>query len=316
MSTGSCSRGRIATTIVAAQRPPLGDDRPEDPGGRVAGLDPVGAPRPHAASMPQVTTRSHRPVVPIDEADGDVGRAKQVARGDAHAVQQTAGVPLGGQFQPDVDQRSQPRVGGSQVAGLLRELVGDQPKVLAIELRRRAARRPSSRVSDCAGEDVVDDRQHVRRRGGFRQDVGHATGPRQRPRFTLAVVRGVEHDGNPAGRRIETQLPDELIAVHHRHQHVGNDQIGTIGPDRGQSLAAIRRFDQAVSLMTQHRHQECPVGREVVNDQDGRHACGSSAESQGADVPVDIVTSGASTLCPAPFAVVFRTEQVIFRPGP
>ena len=45
-SDGSCSAGRIAAGIVAAQRPPLGDDRPEDPGDSVTSLDPVRAARP------------------------------------------------------------------------------------------------------------------------------------------------------------------------------------------------------------------------------------------------------------------------------
>jgi hypothetical protein len=45
-----------------------------------------------------------------------------------------------------------------------------------------------------------------------------------------------------------------------------------LGPDDGQSLAAIRRLEQPVSLMLQHRDEEDPVGREVVNDQNGRDA--------------------------------------------
>jgi hypothetical protein len=62
--------------------------------------------------------------------------AKQVARRYAHALTQPAGISLGRKFQPDIDQRSQSRVGGSQVPGLLREFVGQQSKVLATEFGR------------------------------------------------------------------------------------------------------------------------------------------------------------------------------------
>ena len=212
----------------------------------------------------------HRSLSPIDDAERDVGRAKQVARGHAHDLKQPGGVVLGRDFQPDVDQRSQSRVGGSHVARRVRQFVGEQPQVLALEFRRErrgAWRHPRLRF---AREHAADDPQHLRRLGGFRQDLGHAAGQRKRPRFTLAVVRGIEHHGNPAGRRIETKLSDELIAVHHRHEHVGNHQIRTIGVNGGQRLAAIRRLEEAVSLMTQQRHEEDPVGRHVVDDQDSR----------------------------------------------
>jgi hypothetical protein len=45
-----------------------------------------------------------------------------------------------------------------------------------------------------------------------------------------------------------------------------------LGLGDGQSLAAIRRLEQPVSLVPQERDQELAVGREVVNDQDGRRA--------------------------------------------
>jgi hypothetical protein len=44
------------------------------------------------------------------------------------------------------------------------------------------------------------------------------------------------------------------------------------GQDGGKSIAAVRRLKEPVSLAAQQRDQESPVGREVVNDQDGRHA--------------------------------------------
>ena len=42
--------------------------------------------------------------------------------------------------------------------------------------------------------------------------------------------------------------------------------------DGGEPVAAIRRLEHPVSLITQKRREEVPVAREVVNDQDRRHA--------------------------------------------
>ena len=135
--------------------------------------------------------------------------------------------------------------------------------------KRRDVRRPPR--LRFAGEHTADDLQHVRGISGLRQDVGNPAGQRKRPRLALAVVRGIEHHGDRTRGRIETKLPDELIAVHHRHEHIGNHQIGVIGLDGSKSLASIRRLEHPVPLMTQERDQEFPVGRKVVNDQNGRH---------------------------------------------
>jgi hypothetical protein len=43
-----------------------------------------------------------------------------------------------------------------------------------------------------------------------------------------------------------------------------------LGLDGRESLAPICRLDQPVSLMPQKGDQEIPIGREAVNDQDGR----------------------------------------------
>jgi hypothetical protein len=85
-------------------------------------------------------------------------------------------------------------------------------------------------------------------------------------------VRRIEDHGNSAGRRIEAKPSDELVAVHHRHEHVGNHKIRTSGPDGGEAFATIARLEQTVAGMTEKRDQELAVGREIVNDQNGRHA--------------------------------------------
>jgi hypothetical protein len=58
---------------------------------------------------------------------GDAGRAEEVAGRHADALQELSGIPLRSELQPDIDQRTQARVGRSQVVGFLRELVREQP---------------------------------------------------------------------------------------------------------------------------------------------------------------------------------------------
>ena len=84
-----------------------------------------------------VDEASQGSIAQIEDAERDVGRAEQVARGRAHAVQEPVDVPFGRELQPDIDQRSQPRVRRSQIPGFLREFVGEQTEVLAIECRGR-----------------------------------------------------------------------------------------------------------------------------------------------------------------------------------
>jgi hypothetical protein len=99
----------------------------------------------------------------------------------------------------------------------------------------------------------------------------HAAGLRQRPGFTFTVVRGVEHHWNRARGGIEAQLLDQLIAVHHRHEHIGNHQIRVFGPGKGQADGAVGGFEQPMALRAQQQHQHQPVHGEVVDDEYGRH---------------------------------------------
>jgi len=39
--------------------------------------------------------------------------------------------------------------------------------------------------------------------------------------------------------RVGSQLPDELIAVHRRHQDVANDKVRTLGARIGQGFEAV-----------------------------------------------------------------------------
>ena len=227
---------------------------PRIPGTASPGADP-GCRRPLRTVMKRCTVRS----VTVEDAERDVRRAKKVARRRANAVEQPIGVPLGRELQADIDQRSQPRVGGPQVSGFFGELVGEQPQVLAIER--------------CVGSGAVSDGLAVRDApestrsttlstsadsAGFVRTSATPLFQREGPRFALAVVRRIEHHGNRAGRRVETKLPDELVPVHHRHEHVGDHQIGTLGLDRGKSLAAIGGFEQPVPSMAKERRRENP----------------------------------------------------------
>jgi hypothetical protein len=110
--------------------------------------------------------------------------------------------------------------------------------VLAVELRRE---RPlaGGRVSDVPARH--DQRPRARRR------IRRVLSGRPIRRWTgPAIALHARHSGRSKTPREcrwspdQVAVGDELIAVHHRHQDVGNHQIGTLGTDRGEGLAAIR----------------------------------------------------------------------------
>jgi len=81
----------------------------------------------------------------------------------------------------------------------------------------------------------------------------------------------VEDDLGRRQRRIGAQLLHELVAVHGRHQDVGDDQVGALGAHQRQAVRAVDRFQQAVAGEAEQGLQELAVGGAVVDDQDGRH---------------------------------------------
>jgi hypothetical protein len=84
-------------------------------------------------------------------------------------------------------------------------------------------------------------------------------------------VRGVQDDRRFAELGIRSQLPREFVAVHGRHEDVGNDEIRLLGPSRRKTVETIGCFDQQMTLAIEQCHAQLAVRGVVVNDQDFRH---------------------------------------------
>jgi hypothetical protein len=73
------------------------------------------------------------------------------------------------------------------------------------------------------GVDGVEDLVRV---GRLAQHRGHTAAGRHRQRFAFGVHGREEDHAGALQRRLGAQLLDEFVAVHRRHQDVGDDQVG------------------------------------------------------------------------------------------
>ena len=130
----------------------------------------------------------------------------------------------------------------------LAELVSEQPKVRLLELGpERRGRAGSCQRGVDGGKNLIGlagpgEHMHAARGGQIHQP-------------TWDVRRRIEHDGRSCDVRIGigANLPDQLIAIHPRHHHVGDNQIGMVAADERQRLFAVRRFKKPVPA----RLQQC-----------------------------------------------------------
>ena len=86
----------------------------------------------------------------------------------------------------------------------------------------------------------------------------------------LGMERRHDDDRNVAGVRALLQPPEGLEAVHDRHHHVEQDEIGRIARDAGQRLAAVPRLHRATAQRVELLHQDIAIERLVIDDEDGR----------------------------------------------
>jgi hypothetical protein len=84
-------------------------------------------------------------------------------------------------------------------------------------------------------------------------------------------MRGVDDDRRAADRGIEPKPAEELVAVHHGHEHVRDHEVGLLLLHGQQRLGAIRGLARPVSFGAQKGDEKFPIGADVINDQDGRH---------------------------------------------
>ncbi len=94
--------------------------------------------------------------------------------------------------------------------------------------------------------------------------------------FRGAVGGGVEDHRDGGDLLLGPQRLDEMVAVHARHQDVGDDQVGPLAARQRQAVDAVGGGQQAVLLEAQQGQQELPVQHMVVDDQDCGHAASCS----------------------------------------
>ncbi len=121
-------------------------------------------------------------------------------------------------------------------------------------------------------------------------DVVDATGGEADQLVFHLAERRHEDDGNRAGASVGLQVARRVVAVHHRHHHVQQDQVRAQEGGPLQRLAAVLRDGHRVAVLLQRVDQQAQIGRRIVNDQDA--ARGTDA-GQVVHTPRPALPSGA-----------------------
>ncbi|MNM31227.1 hypothetical protein D3C81_417990 [compost metagenome] len=103
--------------------------------------------------------------------------------------------------------------------------------------------------------------------GRLGQHPAHAAGLRQQGRFFFAVGGRVEDDGHVGQRGVFMHARDELVAIHVRHEDVGDDQVRPLGAHDVERIGAVGRFQQAVAAVAQQGCEEFAVQHMIIDDQ-------------------------------------------------
>src|SRR5581483_5319936 len=74
---------------------------------------------------------------------------------------------------------------------------------------------------------------------------------------------------------VGAQLAAELEAVHRRHEHVGNHQIGMGVARPRQPLDAVGRLDHRVGVVAEHGLDQIAIGGMIVDNEYGGHRVNS-----------------------------------------
>jgi hypothetical protein len=168
------------------------------------------------------------------------------------------------------------RAAGHQAAGDA-QATGQVVRGLRVELRRQAGRQSQF------GIDGVDDGLRL---GGLGEHGAHAAAARHRHGLVHRVDGRVENDAGGGDCRFGAQLLDKFVAVHGRHQDVGDDQVGALGAHDREGGRAVAGFEQAVAEEAEQVQQEFAIAGAVVDDQYGGH---QYARGRGARVNCGMV---------------------------
>src|SRR6266702_2359025 len=120
-------------------------------------------------------------------------------------------------------------------------------------------------------QGLVYNLQYLFRLGWLNKHVAHATGFGQGACFPLMVAGGEKDHCGAGDCWIVAQLADELIAVHHRHEHIGDHQVRVLRADLRQCIRTIRGLQQEMSAVAQESGKELPVQGSIVRYQNFCH---------------------------------------------
>jgi hypothetical protein len=114
----------------------------------------------------------------------------------------------------------------------------------------------------------------------------HATG-------LLVSGRRHQNDWDALGGWVSLQPLAQSAAVEHRHHQIRDDQVGSLVRNQLQRLVTVLGYDRTVAHVVQHRGQQFPDRRFIVDDQDHRHRYSWFNVAVGPAAPVD-----SSWACP------------------
>ena len=155
---------------------------------------------------------------------------------------------------------------GLERAGFLEQLVDHQSQVLAVEVACGDGRRGRSRA-----EQLVDGAQDRVVIGRFDKHSRDAERACQLFRVLAAEIGRIEHHADVRGGRLELQASCQLVAVHLRHQDVGDDELGPVVLRQVERLVAVRGGEDVVPHALEKRRQGLAVGAVIVGDEDLCH---------------------------------------------
>ena len=151
-------------------------------------------------------------------------------------------------------------------AGLLQELIDHHAQVLLVEVGARLGRDLVARGE--RGLHLAQDFVVVRR---LDEHARHAVRLRQGLRVLAAEVGGIEHHRRLGGARVGAQVAGELVAIHHRHQDVGDHQLRVRFPRPRQRFPAVGGADDVMPSELEERRQRLAIRAVIVRDEDGGH---------------------------------------------
>ena len=131
------------------------------------------------------------------------------------------------------------------------------------------------------GQRLINDFKDFSRLDRLDDDVVDATGFGELPRFLFYVMRRKKNNRRVRDLAITAQFSHEFVAIHLRHENVGNDQIGLFFADHFERFCATVRLKQAMPEMCQQRHENPPMGRAIIDDENLFDPCFGGAILEG-----------------------------------